>query len=258
MLPSIKDVDLSAKLYGSFKVKDGTSKETHVGRFKDLQVGTIKYMTQPINVIHDVAVSNGITSCELFHALDAAGLQFRLSVSDKFSNYYCQGRTVRKIVDADLLFVVGYVSIVLADDRLSWKFPVSKLLGRMLRKMPIRPELLLKLCLYSPELQNLIRQKKIDEIAYDIFTTQLLNHFTFVRCMNTLNLDYFAPQRIQLALSLIAASLYEDGVLLIGRTLKNGVNNASLFRKSQHKFQLLEDINEGSEIKELILNLELS
>ena len=46
----------------------------------------------------------------------------------------------------------------------------------------------------------------------------------------------------------------ENCIVLVNRTTNKKKNIASLFRKKNGKFELLEDMNGGSEIKDLMLS----
>ena len=59
-------------------------------------------------------------------------------------------------------------------------------------------------------------------------------------------------QEIKNAISNLTLSLTEDGILQIGRTTKKYINNVSLYRKIGTKLQLIEDYNDGTEIKDII------
>ena len=45
----------------------------------------------------------------------------------------------------------------------------------------------------------------------------------------------------------------ENCIVLVNRTTNKKKNTASLFRKKNGKFELIEDVNGGSEIKDLML-----
>ena len=79
--------------------------------------------------------------------------------------------------------------------------------------------------------------------------------FSFVRCMNLLNLSYFPRDSIGLALRNVVESLKEGGVLQIGRTHPDGVSHAGFYRKRGTRLQLLHEVGSGTELREVIHTL---
>ena len=102
--------------------------------------------------------------------------------------------------------------------------------------------------------------KKIKNIKFkeqDIFNIEkkYFQLFDVIRVSNLLNYSYFSKQRIKFALNNLNNILRENGIILINRTTKQNKNLASFFIKKNGKFELLEDLNGGSEIKDLILSI---
>ncbi len=259
-LGSINDPIIAAAIYTRHRVSGRITKETAPGRFQDLEASTLAILSgeRPIlsgerPILHDVAVSSGITSVELYHSVKKLGVEFQLFVSDKYSRYYSSGRFFCKIYGVDKELIQAYCCNILADGKVSWNFPLSKILYQCLRKLDRPSKNLSVISLYDPKLLELIKSEKVKEITYDILTTKTPDHFTFVRCMNVLNQSYFTEDKILHALQLIKTSLRKGGVLLLGRTVGDGVNRATYYRKTEsghlHPFQ---DINGGSELKHIM------
>lgn len=99
---------------------------------------------------------------------------------------------------------------------------------------------------------DLLKQRILTNLNYDIFLAKENNTFNFVRCMNILNIEYFPEDKIIIGLQNLKDSLVDKGILLIGRTLQNGVNQASFYKKENNNLILMEEINGGSEIKSII------
>ncbi len=70
--------------------------------------------------------------------------------------------------------------------------------------------------------------------------------------MNLLNLGYFPPESIEVALRNLIESLKEGGVLQIGRTHPDGVSHATFYRKRGARLEMLQDVERGTELRELI------
>ena len=251
-LPNLHDQELASRVYKGILTSDGTSKHTAPGRFRDLDVLVVNYLSHKSNLIHDVAVSSGVTSVELYSVLRGRGVPFKLMVSDKFSHYLYSGNIVRKIYAVNKTLLFAYVGWILADRKCTWKFPISKFLFPLVRAFDKPSPPFGEIPLYDCQLLELLRQGHVEELSYDIFSTSLPDRFTFVRCMNVLNLGYFKPGDISRALVLLKDSLKDQGVLLLGRTLRDGVNAVSFYRKVFGHLELIQDLNGGSEIRHLV------
>lgn len=249
---NLRDSVLASRLIQDIYTGDGTSKQTAPGRFRDLDSLVANCLTQELNSIHDVAVSSGITSVELYSVLCERGIRFKLMVSDKFSRYLYRGTLVRRIYTADRTLLYAYVLWLFADWQCSWKFPISKILFSFVQAFDRSSAPYREIPLYDFRLLDLMRNGQVEELAYDIFSTALPNRFTFVRCMNVLNLAYFTPDSIRTALSLLKDSLKDQGILLLGRTLTDGTNAVSFYKKVSGNLELIREQNGGSEIRHLV------
>ena len=65
---------------------------------------------------------------------------------------------------------------------------------------------------------------------------------------NLLNLFYFSEEKIIKAINNLNESLLEGGILQIGRTTSEGINNVSFYKKQNGRFILVKRLNSGSEI----------
>jgi len=251
---NIEDDALLNKFYSDIYVASKTSKQTASKRFEDLDIVALKYMQKQQNVIHDIAVSNGITSNDWFDILVMQNVQFCMYISDKYARIFVKKGFAERAYDIDKNFIFGYFGSVLAVDKNIF-FPVSKIAYEFLKRMKNDCVYDYSLLLFHPQVIKKITDKLITNIDYDIFHTKIATKFTFVRCMNILNKNYFTENQIINAIINIYESLQVEGTLLVGRTISNKYNTATFFRKLNNRFIILEDINNGSEVKDLILNL---
>lgn len=243
------------KFYTDIYVANKTSKKTADHRFFDIDKLIPKYLNaHQDNYLHDIAVSNGITSDNLFEFLQKTNIQFRLDISDKYSKIYVKEGFITKVFDVNHHLNFAYWGIFFAGDKNIF-FPFTVLLYKIIKKFNGRYDSDYSLYLFHPNILNKIADKTIQVIDYDIFQTKLNEQYHFVRCMNILNKGYFEDNELIKALANIKQSMKENAVLLVGRTQAKGINHASFFRKQKNKFILLEDVNEGSEIKNLVLKL---
>jgi hypothetical protein len=250
-LSNIRDPILASRLCQYIYTGNGTSKQTASGRFRNLDLLAADFLTHELNLIHDVGVSSGVTSVELYSVLRDRGIPFKLMVSDKFSRFFFRGTMVRRIYAVDKTPLCAYVGIC-ADRKYSWKFPISKILFTLIWAFEKSSSPFGEISLFDFRLLELIRKGHVDELSFDIFSTSLPDRFTFVRCMNVLNLSYFKPDAISGALALLKSSLKDQGILLLGRTMPDGANAASFYRKVSGNFELIRDLNGGSEISHLV------
>lgn len=253
-LEHVKDRALKCFIVSNICTGDNPSKQTTLNRFADIDQISIKYLSQTEKkVIHDIAVSTGVTSVEFFENIRKAGLKAEFFISDKYSVYRFSGKKIIKIFDPNGNLMSGYIFFLVADNNknISPVFFASRWLFRLLRLIPTSSDFH-EVHLYDTAAAQYVADGEIGSINYDIFATQLINQFTFVRCMNLLNLEYFGTEQILLGLNNILASLKNGGVFQIGRTLPNGSNTVSYYQKVNNKFSLLEHIKGGTEIKKLI------
>ena len=103
-----------------------------------------------------------------------------------------------------------------------------------------------------PNLNKINQCKFFEQNIFNI-KKKYFNLFDVVRVSNLLNYSYFSEAKLKMAISNISKISKEKCIILVNRTSSKKKNLASFFIKKNGKFELLEDINGGSEIKELIL-----
>jgi hypothetical protein len=252
----LHDIRTSAAVYKSFYTAEGTSKETVPNRFSEIDKVTLALIDPDKQVaIHDVGVSSGITSLELFQQLASRGQAFKFYISDKFSRYRYSGKLVRRLFDEDGNLAQAYAFGLLCDRHVHGKYFISRLGYELVSRFRGPESIDGELCLYHPGIAELLSEGAIQELRYDLFRSQIESRFDFVRCMNVLNLSYFPPAKISTAIRNLYSSLNEDGILQVGKTNPAGINEVSFFRKANGKLLTVEEINGGSEISEILNNM---
>jgi hypothetical protein len=249
--PAIRDYVYSRLAAGGGK----TTKQTAAGRLRDLDEIVVSLARRDeLNIVHDIGVSRGVTSLELISMLQSRGLPVSFYISDKYARYAAMGQSIVRIVDADGALVEMYVAGVLAKRNVSKYFFLSRFLYRLLSGLGTdqRPKWFL---LYDPEVVERIESKIMHHIDYDVFTTRVPSQFTFVRCMNLLNMDRFAPTQIAHALQNIVSSLKDNGVLQVGRTMADGHNTAGFYLKTDKGLKLLKEVGGGTELRDVVARL---
>lgn len=242
-------------VYAGFFTPNATSKQTSRGRFWDLdQIARSMITEYELDSIHDIGVSSGVTSLDLYRTLITTGTSFNFHISDRYAVYGSTGRYPTRIVDADGSVTELYLCGVLGKRDISNKFPVSRFLHWLLADRPFDGPVRW-FALFDHEVLTHIENGLIHRIDYDVFTTNMPCAFSFVRCMNLLNLCYFPRERIETALRNIVASLKDGGVLQIGRTLPDGTSHATFYAKRGARLESLQEVGRGTELREVINDL---
>lgn len=251
-LGRVRDEALLGHLYRRVGLHSGISKQTSANRFAALEDTTLELLAGfDCPHIHDVGVSSGITSVELYEAASRRQLNFKLTVSDRYAQFYAEQRGLAThIFDADARLQCSYLAMLYGDHHTGWKYPLSVLLHR---SAPDKPGTNAQgFLLYHPKLLTLIDAGKAANIAFDVLEPSQLAQFDYVRCMNLLNAGYFSSADLAQGLKVLAASLRPEGILQIGRTDQQGVNNVGFYRLTGSQFSLVKNIGAGSEIASLI------
>jgi hypothetical protein len=242
-------------VYRAFFTSNATSKQTSAGRFVDLDRIARSIITQhKLDVVHDVGVSSGVTSLDLYRTLATAAIPLSFHISDKYAVYGSTGRWLVRISDAQGSVTELYVCGLLGKRDVTNKYPVTRLLHWLLADRPIHGPVR-SFVLFDREVLEHIQKGLICRIDYDVFNTRMPDRFSFVRCMNLLNLGYFPRESIETALRNLIESLKEGGVLQIGRTHPNGASHAGFYKKRGARLEVLEEVGSGTELRELIDNL---
>ena len=161
------------------------------------------------------------------------------------------GRALVKIVDADGALVEMYACGILAKRDLSHKYWFSRLLYSLLSGES-RTRKLTWFLLFDAQVMNHIERDLIQVIDYDVFETRETARFTFVRCMNLLNLNYFSSEKIERALRNIVGSLKEGGILQIGRTSLDGHNMVGFYMNTPSGLRLVREVGGGTELHDVL------
>jgi len=255
-LNQIKDPKYYNDFLSGIKLNNSIYKTTEPARFEDVNSVLLRIISpSEKHYVHDIAVSNGVVSIELFQALKARNIDFQFAVSDKFSKGYYTGRFLQTVYESDMKPRNFYcIGICLSANSTT---AIEQKLYRIMvkRENRIRKKKIKEFSFYHADVLKMLGNGTIHEIKYDVLDSSIENKFTFVRAMNILNRNYFSEDQIVQALLCIKKSMKNNAVFQIGRTHPDGVNRVSFFRKMQDTLSLIEDYNDGSEIKDLIQRL---
>lgn len=259
-IENLLDPALHSSAVSELHTPDAPTKNTVPHRFEMLDRDLGELLNKEIHYrIHDIGVSNGVTSMDLHRHLKSIGINFDLFISDRFSEVRkLDIGPIKLFVTSDNYLLYGDFFRIAGMPTLNFKYALSLILGMFCRLLlkrvgntkAVKKERPISL-LFGP-VNDLVTAREMEFIHYDVFRTRLQEHFDFVRCMNLLNLAYFPEAKIETALSNIFLSLKEEGFLQIGRSLPDGAVRASIFKKKLHGLVPIREYNGGYELKHLV------
>jgi hypothetical protein len=251
-IDEIRDEYLLDQIYARAATPGGHAKQSSRGRFADADKVAVR-LVAPMSsrVVHDVAVSSGITSCELFDALSKLeNLEFY--VSDRYNRLRCEGELFQRIYSREGEMICGYLGPLAAEEKPSRFVYGSAVLHRMLSWWPRRGHGR-EIDLFHPTTRMYLREGRLREIDYDVFAAKIVGRFTFVRCMNILNLNsWFSESAIRKGLANVIESVAVGGVLQLGRTRVDGTNDVTFYERAATGLNAVERMNSGSELEPLV------
>lgn len=258
----IAEKELTTYEYGEgLSTGSSISRLTYENRFKKYDNLIAKFLRENLKFKYkkfnylELGASNGITTIDLFKFLDLN--KYTIYLSDTYSIVYefKINNFISIFTDSSKkIFLVKFFFIAGIN---RFKFIFSKILFLLILKF------------YSKKINynggiehNLYIEKIKNEInIYNIIRDDLFNNlsnyyekFEIIRCFNILNANKFNQSELTNKLSIIKKYLKENGILIIGRS-NNTQLNASFFVKKLNKLLLLKDLENGSELKNLILSI---
>jgi hypothetical protein len=261
-LAAIKDEALFFKAINQLRMKNGIYKTTRANRFIDVDNELVSLLnTYSSYTVHDVAVSDGITSVDLYNKFSANNIKASLTISDKFATMYAESKWYgATFKDAEGIVLYNDFCKIQAYRTTSVKFIVSKLLGYLFPAHSKVKATDAEILMLNPKTTQLMDEGKITFRSYDIFEKSTdAGRYDIVRCMNVLNYKVFPDDAIINGVANLAATVKEDGLFVLGRTQDGtGINNVSIFRKKENGLLLVKELNNGSEVKFLLKDMLLN
>ena len=269
--------ELERLFYMSVLLPNGTFKTTNEHRLDDLNklVNANLPPIRPLNLM-DVAVSSGVSTAEWLDSLvekqvecqmvagdltahgfivsAGFGLKVLTNVDGTPMQFDVRGRAVR--VDAGrrerVVFGVPLLWLRMAAGlfRLfggSNSRTMKDAAGLRVAGLDVRPVTLLS--------KRLGAFKNLEFIDDDILVDgRFPEKFHVLRAANILNLVYFDRSTLSTMVTNLQRRLHTGGLLVICRTIENGLNHATLFRKTEaSQFEVVARLHNGSEIEDLVL-----
>ncbi len=242
------------KIFSLIRV-DNTFKTTNPNRMFDVNIilknYIKKFFSNKINIC-DLGISSGQSTLELYKELKEKNINYLYGFDKQIFIKIFKFKNLVFLYSLDNnLLMVEYKKYCLRYRYFIFFKQVEKILIYLFKIMKIN---YYKTDVLVPGLHKINNFKFCEQ---DIFNMEkkYFNYFDVVRVTNLLNYSYFSRQKIKIAKFYLNKISKENSIILINRTNDKKKNIASIFRKRNGKFELLEDINGGSEIKDIMLSL---
>jgi hypothetical protein len=249
---------LETLFFSSVRLRNGTLKTTSYHRLDDLNQLVSAHLPadRPLRIM-DVAVSSGVSTAEWLESLQRAGVHCAMVAGDLSVRAYLltAGFGLRLLTDQDGFPLAHGARRQL---RLHHAVPLVRLLraGRSFRAALAAGKT------FSRAVQplNLVSDRLKAFQNLEVVEDDILNSashresFHLLRAANILNRVYFDDATLaRMALNL-GRRLRQDGLLIVCRTLENGMNHGTIFRLvNGGRFAVVARLNEGSEIEAIVL-----
>ena len=237
------------------KIRVGTTfKTTSYNRMFDINKKLKNYIKKLFSkkiMICDFGVSSGQSTLELYNDLNNKKLQ-NIYGFDKqiYLKIYKYKKYIFLYSSRNNLLMVEYDKYCL---RYRYFFVFKKLEKLLIFLLDLIKVKFQKSKVLVPNLEKIDKCKFFEQDIFNI-EKKYFNLFDVVRVTNLLNYSYFSKSELKIAILNINKISKENCIILINRTTKNKKNIASFFIKKNGKFELIEDVSGGSEIKDLMLS----
>ena len=240
---------------------DTTFMTTSYNRMFDVNQILKEYINKNFSkklVICDFAVSSGQSTLELLSDLNKNKVKEIYGFNKKiYITIYQIGKFIFLYSSKNEMLMAEYNKECL---RYRWFFlfkKIQKILPSFFNKLYLFDLININYKKSKLLIPNLDKIENIKFFEQDIFNVskKYFNFFDVIRVSNLLNFSYFSETKLKQAILNLKKISKENSIICINRTPNNSKKNtASFFIKKRGKFKLLQDINGGSEIKNLMLS----
>jgi hypothetical protein len=263
--PSPEEVRMFEDICVTLRTSNGTFRTTFRDRFRDVDAVSMRWMAsafRPLDPmrVQDRAASTGLTSVEWWQTLSPAFPNLRFEASDSLVEFL-------ELSAGDEVFIIEPTGKPLQYIRPpfvtslsypeSWRNPVLRWVSsRAKKKFQRLPQDLQRrsISCIHPEARELERTNPGFRFVVRSVFDRTPAGCDVLRTMNILNLSYFPVERLSEAASAIFDSLVPGGLWIVGRTLETDLSNhASILRRQEDGWEVLERIGKGSEIEDIAL-----
>lgn len=241
------------KIFSKLRV-DNTFKTTSYNRMGDINKKLKKYIKKFFSkkiLVCDFGVSSGQSTLELYYSLNKKQIKYLYGFDKQI---YIKIYKFKKFI---FLYSLKNDLLMVEYDKYCLRYryyyifkKIERLLVYLLDLINIKYE---KSKVLIPNLDKIDKCKFYEQDIFQI-KKKYFNLFDVVRVTNLLNYSYFSENKLKEAIKSINKISKNNCIILVNRTTDKKKNTASFFRKKNGKFELLEDVNGGSEIKNLMLS----
>jgi hypothetical protein len=274
----LKTPEIERHFFTKLRLPNGTHKTTYRHRLSDLNDTLLEYLPRdrPISLL-DTAISSGISTVEWSDELRANGVQHRILGSDLCTEAWLTSWStwlaVLSVADGrdPLLLEIGPLMVPVRSDRWLAKivrplfFPALRLVAVVGKRFgladPNAPAQSKRwvhrsISLVSPELNQHADIKLVqDDVTMPKTFTE---PFDAIRVANLLQRVYFDDETLIRIVEGLRDNLKNDGILAICRTMDDGTNHGTIFRRTNSGFVREAVLNDGAEIGDLVLSIDRS
>ncbi len=267
--------EIERRFFAKLRLPNGTWKTTYPNRLDDLNKRVRAFLPDRRCLeIMDVAISSGGSTVEWSDHLLANGVNHRLVAGDIDTEAWLTswGSWFAVLFDSSgrepLLLEVGPLMLSIRSDRWLVRLvrpilvPVLRSIAAGARRVAPRmsgasavPRGLIcrSVSLVSAELR---RRPQIEIVQDDITAAgRFAQRFDVIRVANLVQRAYFDESSLRKVVSNLRERLRDGGILIICHTMEDGVNHATIFRRTGDQLVAEESINGGVEVSDLILAL---
>jgi hypothetical protein len=272
---------LQEAILNQFLVSNGAFKRTsknRMGQFDDTTMETLRELASMRQrcVVHDMAVSDGRTSCDLFAKLSeefGSALDFYATdVCLKVTALKERGKRTTLVVDdqGNVLQLIFPPFVFRMRKAESWLYPINRIVRLVLMRTSMKRTLNLhrnhdstveyrQIFLLCREARSLVTNQSNFRIeAYDVFDKPPRS-YSVVRAMNIFNRSYFPDSAIAKAVRNVFESLDEGGAFITGSNGDAGSTvDGAIYVKDRGKFAAVCKSGNGSQVNHIILQTQLS
>ena len=269
-------LDGQAAFYKTLFLRNGVSKLTAEHRLDDLLPLLVKHAPSVRDDsfrVLDVGCSAGVSTVELHSALIAAGLPACTTGTDLIlhADYVVDSSGVGVLFDPDGAFIqidIGRWATPWIWRRRDWVFrPLLSFRARQLaaghlgkfqralhEAVPGYSHHAVPLTATTAEMAAGVRFQ-----AEDIGSPTVTGPFAIIRAANILNRGYFDSKAIRHMGELLTARLIDGGLLAVVRSEPvTNVNRGTIFRRGRCGLEIVENLNGGSEVADLLATVDVS
>jgi hypothetical protein len=271
--------ELEKAFFWNLILKNRTHKTTYHHRLDDLNALVAAHLPahRPLEIM-DVAVSSGVSTAEWVHSLQEGGIEHHMLAGDLLVYAWLVrvGRNTRVLVDRSgypLQLDIAGRAIRTPLRKRDWlrHGPAILAINRILRRITpqlreMRPDRFLEAPLtlrgVSCRAVELVSRTLRSCAQVQLVEDDILNdhryagRFHVVRAANILSRVYFDDAVLAGMLRNLRSRLAPGGLLIVCRTMDDGVSHASLFSlRAAGRLGVVARLNEGSEIENLALGL---